>query len=59
MNAMPLVLGALAVFALAYRFYFSFITARVLALDDNRLTPSTVFDSNISLAFLSCHFSAN
>jgi len=43
MNAMPLVLGALAVFALAYRFYFSFITAKVLTLDDSRATPATVF----------------
>jgi len=43
MNAMPLVLGALAVFALAYRFYFSFISAKVLTLDDTRVTPSTEF----------------
>ncbi|MCX6284182.1 MAG: carbon starvation protein A [Bacteroidetes bacterium] len=43
MNAMPLVLGALAIFALAYRFYFSFITAKVLTLDDTRATPATEF----------------
>jgi carbon starvation protein len=43
MNAMPLVLVALAIFALAYRFYFSFIMAKVLTLDDSRATPSTVF----------------
>ena len=43
MNAMPLVLTALALFALAYRFYFSFITARVLTLDDSRLTPVNRF----------------
>ena len=43
MNAMPLVLGALAIFALAYRFYFSFITAKVLTLDDSRATPATEF----------------
>ena len=40
MNAMPLVIIAIAVFALAYRFYFSFIAAKVLALDDSRVTPS-------------------
>jgi len=40
MNAMPLVIGSLAIFALAYRFYYSFITAKVLVLDDSRLTPS-------------------
>jgi carbon starvation protein len=43
MNAMPLVLVALAIFALSYRFYFSFIMAKVLTLDDSRATPSTVF----------------
>ncbi|MEI6889780.1 MAG: carbon starvation protein A [Bacteroidales bacterium] len=43
MNAVPLVLGALAFFALAYRFYFSFITAKVLTLDDSRATPATLF----------------
>lgn len=37
---MPLVIAALAIFALAYRFYFGFISAKVLALNDNRLMPS-------------------
>ena len=40
MNAMPLVITAIAIFALAYRFYFSFIAAKVLAIDDRRITPS-------------------
>jgi len=40
MNAMPLLIGAIAFFVLAYRFYFSFIAAKVLALDDSRITPS-------------------
>jgi carbon starvation protein len=40
MNAMPLVITALAIFALAYRFYFSFIAAKVLMIDDSRITPS-------------------
>lgn len=40
MNAMPLVIGTLAVFVLAYRFYFGFISAKVLTFDDNRKTPS-------------------
>jgi carbon starvation protein len=43
MNAMPLVLAALAVFVLAYRFYFGFIAAKALALDDRIPTPSTRF----------------
>ncbi|MFH0895457.1 MAG: carbon starvation protein A [Bacteroidota bacterium] len=41
MNAMPLVLGALAFFALAYRFYYSFIAAKVLTLNDSRIMPSS------------------
>ena len=45
MNAMPLLLAALAVFALAYRFYFGFIAARVLVLNDSYVTPSNrLFD---------------
>jgi carbon starvation protein len=40
MNAMPLVIAALAVFVLAYRFYFSFITAKVLTINDARITPA-------------------
>ena len=32
MNAMVLVITALVVFALAYRFYFSFIAAKVLVI---------------------------
>lgn len=40
MNAIPLVIGALAIFALAYRFYFSFIAAKVAVINDSRLMPS-------------------
>jgi len=40
MNAMPLVITAIAIFALAYRFYFSFIAAKVLTLDNSRITPA-------------------
>ena len=40
MNAMYLVIAALVVFALAYRFYFSFICAKVLTLDPSRVTPA-------------------
>lgn len=41
MNAMYLVVSALVIFALAYRFYFSFICAKVLALDPSRVTPAS------------------
>lgn len=37
---MPLVIAGLAIFALAYRFYFSFICAKVLMIDKNRIMPS-------------------
>lgn len=40
MNAMYLVIAALVIFALAYRFYFSFICANVLSLDPSRITPA-------------------
>ena len=48
MNAMPLVIAALAIFALAYRFYFSFISAKVLMIDKNRMMPSQrMYDGKI------------
>ena len=40
MNAMPLVITTILVFILAYRFYFSFIAAKVLTIDDLRSTPA-------------------
>jgi carbon starvation protein len=40
MNAMPFVIGSIVVFALAYRFYFSFIAAKVAVRNDLALTPA-------------------
>lgn len=40
MNAMPLVIGAILIFVLAYRFYFSFIAAKVAVINDLRETPA-------------------
>src|SRR5260221_14509458 len=40
MNALPILLGALGVIAIAYRYYSAFLAARVLALDDSRTTPA-------------------
>ena len=40
MNTVPIVLGALLVVSLAYRYYSAFIAAKVLALDDRRIPPS-------------------
>ena len=40
MNAVPYVIGALVVFALAYRFYFSFVAARVAVKNELAQTPA-------------------
>ncbi len=40
MNALPIILGALGIYAIAYRYYSAFIAAKVLALDDARPTPA-------------------
>jgi carbon starvation protein len=40
MHAMGLILGVLAVMAIAYRYYSAFLAARVAALDDLRTTPA-------------------
>ena len=44
-NAMPLVVGALCVMAIFYRYYHGFIAAKVATLDDSRKTPAyTMYD---------------
>ena len=40
MNAFPLLLVALLVMTIAYRYYSAFIAAKVVALDDKRTTPA-------------------
>ncbi|MEQ8223612.1 MAG: carbon starvation protein A [Candidatus Eremiobacterota bacterium] len=40
MNALPVIIGSLCIFVLAYRFYASFIAAKVLVLDDKIPTPA-------------------
>ncbi len=40
MNAVPFLVGAIALFALAYRFYFAFVAAKVAVTNDERITPS-------------------
>lgn len=42
MHAMPLLLGVLAVMAIAYRFYSVFLAASVVCVDENRATPAVV-----------------
>jgi carbon starvation protein len=47
MNALPVIIGALCVIAIAYRYYSAFIAAKVLALDDSRPVPSqTMYDGH-------------
>ena len=40
MHAMPVMLGVLAILAVAYRYYSAFLAARVAVLDDAQVTPS-------------------
>ena len=42
MRALYLVLPVLCILAIAYRYYSAFIAARIMALDDRRLTPAHV-----------------
>src|SRR2546423_2328234 len=47
MNALPIIVGALCVIAIAYRYYSAFLAAKVLALDDARPVPSqTMYDGH-------------
>src|ERR671921_1250754 len=40
MNALPIIVGALCVMAIAYRYYSAFLAAKVLALDPDAPVPS-------------------
>src|SRR5215510_4648902 len=43
-NAVPILIAVLCVYAIAYRYYSAFIAAKVLALDDSRVTPAHKFN---------------
>jgi carbon starvation protein len=43
-NTFPVLLAALCVYAIGYRYYSAFIAAKALALDDARVTPSHVYE---------------
>jgi len=43
MNTFPVLLGALCVYAIAYRYYSAFLAAKALALDDRRTTPAHTY----------------
>ena len=42
MRALYLILPILCILAIAYRYYSAFIAARIMALDDSRITPAHV-----------------
>jgi carbon starvation protein len=44
MNTFPIMLGTLCVFAIGYRYYSAFIAAKVLVLDDRRVTPGHTYE---------------
>ena len=44
MNTLPIIIGSLCVYAIAYRYYSAFIAAKALALDDRRTTPAHTFE---------------
>src|SRR4051812_45263017 len=44
LHALPLLLGALCVLAIAYRYYSAFLAAKVAVLDDRRTTPAHRFN---------------
>ena len=47
MNALPIIVGALCILAIAYRYYSAFIAAKVLTLDDSRPVPAnTMYDGH-------------
>ncbi len=39
-NAVPILIGVLCIYAIAYRYYSAFIAAKVFALDNARVTPA-------------------
>jgi len=43
MNALPLMIITLCMLAIAYRYYSAFIAAKVVTLDDSRITPAHRF----------------
>ena len=44
MNTFPVMLGALCVFVIAYRYYSAFLAAKVVVLDNSRTTPGHVYE---------------
>ena len=64
MNSLWLVIGSLAAFAVAYRFYATFLATKVAMLDDRRLTPAHRLNDGVDyhptnrLVLFGVHFAA-
>ena len=64
MNAAPLIIGAIAIFVLAYRFYYSWIIAKALTINDLRETPAAPalrrpeLRADVKWVFFGHHFAA-
>jgi carbon starvation protein len=64
MNSLWLIIGSLAAFAVAYRFYGTFLAAKVAMLDDNRVTPAHRLNDGVDyhptnrLVLFGVHFAA-
>ena len=64
MNSLWLVIGSLAAFAVAYRFYATFLATKVAILDDRRLTPAHRLNDGVDyhptnrLVLFGVHFAA-
>jgi len=43
MNTLPIIVGVLCVFALAYRYYSAFLATKAFVLDDRRQTPAHAY----------------
>ncbi|MFZ9595439.1 MAG: carbon starvation protein A [Bdellovibrionia bacterium] len=46
MKALPFILGALCVLVIFYRYYSAFLAAKVLSLDDSRVTPAHALEDH-------------
>src|ERR1700680_1468595 len=43
-NTFPILLAALCIYAIGYRYYSAFIAAKAMMLDDRRITPSHTYE---------------
>jgi len=64
MNSLWLIVGSLAAFAVAYRYYSAFLATRVVMLDDRRVTPAHRLNDGVDyhptnrLVLFGVHFAA-